>query len=148
MLGAAVATPASAATPDAWIISVTKRYVLTGSQTPAVGLTVDTREGGVRLWGIVSPQEGKAGAIDVRNMSGGQCMEKEGEILDEEVGREVKKAFTGPAFKDITVAVKNGVVRLTGTIPGWAWHREAVAVARAIPGVRAVEDELHFMVAV
>ena len=148
MLGAALATPAGAATPDAWITSATKMYLLTGSQTPAIGLNMDTREGVVRLFWIVPSQEGKAAAIDVRKMSGGQRMENEGEILDEEVGREVKKAFTGPAFKDIIVEVKSGVVRLTGTIPSWAWRLEAVAVARAIPGVRAVEDDLHFMLAV
>ena len=148
MLGAALATPAGAATPDAWLTSATKMYLLTSSQTPAVDLNMDTREGFVRLFWIVPSQEGKAAAIDVRKMSGGQRMENEGEILDEEVGREVKKAFTGPAFKDIIVEVKNGVVRLTGTIPSWAWRLEAVAVARAIPGVRAVEDDLHFMLAV
>ena len=148
MLGAALATPAGAATPDPWITSATKMYLLTGSQTPAIGLNMDTREGVVRLFWIVPSQESKAAAIDVRKISGGQRMENEGEILDEEVGREVKKAFTGPAFKDIIVEVKNGVVRLTGTIPSWAWRLEAVAVARAIPGVRAVEDDLHFMLAV
>jgi osmotically-inducible protein OsmY len=81
-------------------------------------------------------------------MSGVQRAENEGEVQDEEVMREVKKAFGSPAFKDITVAVKNGVVRLTGTVPSWAWRLEAVATARAIPGVRAVEDDLRFMLAV
>ena len=135
-------------TADMWITSATKMYVLTGSQTPAVDLNVETREEVVRLFKIVSSQEGKAATTDVRKMDGGQRRENEGEIFDEEVRREVKKAFTGPAFKDIIVEVKNGVVRLMGTIPGWAWRLEAVAVVRAIPGVRAVEDDLHFMVAV
>jgi osmotically-inducible protein OsmY len=39
--------------------------------------------------------------------------------------------------------VKNGVVRLTGTVPSWAWRLEAVATTQAIPGVRTVEDELR-----
>ena len=57
---------------------------------------------------------------------------------------EVKKALDTPAFKDITVDVKNGVVRLTGAIPTGERRLEA---ARAIPGVRAVEDDLRLVTA-
>ena len=68
-------------------------------------------------------------------------------MRDEELEREVKKAFDTPAFKDITVEVKNGVVRLTGTIPTGARRLEAAVAARAIPGVRAVEDDLRLATA-
>jgi osmotically-inducible protein OsmY len=148
MVGAALATLAVAATPDAQITSATRTYLLTGSRAPAVDLSVGTREGVVRLFRVVPSQEGKAAATYVRKMGGVQRVENEEEILDEEMGHEVKQALDRPAFKDITVEVKNSVVRLTGTVPSWAWRLEAVAVARAIPGVRAVEDDLHFMLAV
>ncbi len=81
-------------------------------------------------------------------MSGVKRVENEGEVLDEELEREMKKTFDTPHFKDITVEVRNGVVWLTGTVPSWAWHLEAVAAARATPGVRAVEDNLHLLLAV
>jgi osmotically-inducible protein OsmY len=149
MVGAALATLAGAATPDAWITSATKMRLLTGSQTPAVDVNnVDTREGVVRFFRIVLSQEGKAAVTNVRKMGRVQRAENEEEILDEEMMHEVQQAFDRPVFKDITVEVKNGVVRLTGTVPSWAWRLEAVAIARAIPGVRAVEDDLHFMLAV
>ncbi len=62
---------------------------------------------------------------------------------DEELARAVKEAFEPPAFKDITVAVKNGIVRLTGTVATGARCLEAAMAARAIPGVRAVKDDLR-----
>ena len=120
----------------------------TSSQIPAVDLNVETREGVVRHFRIAPSQQGKANATDVHEMSGGQRIGGEGEILDQEVRREVKQAFDRSAFKDITVEVKYGVVRLTGTVPSWAWRLEAVAVARAIPGVRVVKDYLLLMIAV
>ena len=55
----------------------------------------------------------------------------------------MKKAFEKADFKDIGVAVKNGVVRLTGTVPTGARRLEAAALARSIQGVRAVKDELR-----
>jgi osmotically-inducible protein OsmY len=61
--------------------------------------------------------------------------------------REVKKAFETQGFKDITVDVKNGVVRLTGTTPTGARRLEAAVLARSIQDVRAVEDDLCLMTA-
>jgi osmotically-inducible protein OsmY len=45
------------------------------------------------------------------------------------------------------VVVQNGVVRLTGTVPTGAQRLEATVVARAIPGVRAVQDDLRLATA-
>lgn len=133
------------AADDKCITSATKMHLLTGSQIPALDLNVDTQEGAVTLFRIVPSQESKAAAPDVRKMSRVQRVENEGEVRDEEVTRKVKEAFDRPAFKDITVEVRNGVVRLTGTVPSWAWRLEAVAAARAIPGVYGVEDDLRLM---
>ena len=66
-----------------------------------------------------------------------------GEVRDEEVERAVKKVFDTPDLKDISIEVKNGVVRLTGTVPNGARRLEAAVIVRAIPGVRAVEDDLR-----
>ena len=62
---------------------------------------------------------------------------------DDELAQAVQTAFATPAFKTITGEVHNGVVRLTGTIPTGAQRLEAAVVARAIPGVRAVQDDLR-----
>jgi hyperosmotically inducible protein len=66
---------------------------------------------------------------------------------DEELARAVKHAFETAAFEDISVEVKNGVVRLMGTVATGARRLEAATVARAIPGVRAVKDDLRLATA-
>jgi osmotically-inducible protein OsmY len=140
---------------DMWITSATKMRLLADSQTPALDINVDTWSGVVTLFGIVPSQEAKAAAeADARKVSGVKRVENElqvvanveqaaGQVRDEELEREVKKALATPEFKDITVDVKNGVARLTGTIPTGAQRLEAAVIVRAVPGVRAVEDDLR-----
>ena len=132
---------------------------LAGSQPPAPDINVDTWAGIGTLFGasIVPSQEVKAAAeanVDkvsgvkgVKNglQVGASVQQSAGQVRDGEIEREVKKALDTPTFGDITVDVKNGVVRLTGTVPSWAWRLEAVAAVRAIPGVHTVEDELRLM---
>ena len=132
---------------------------LAGSQPPAPDINVDTWAGIGTLFGasIVPSQEVKAAAeANVDKVSGVKGVKNElqvgasvrqsaGQVRDGEIEREVKKALDTPTFEDITVDVKNGVVRLTGTVPSWAWRLEAVAATYAIPGVRTVEDELRHM---
>jgi osmotically-inducible protein OsmY len=64
-------------------------------------------------------------------------------VRDEELEGAVKKAFDAPDFKDVTVQVKNGVVRLTGTVPTGTRRLEAAVLARSIQGVRAIQDDLR-----
>jgi osmotically-inducible protein OsmY len=132
---------------------------LAGSQPPAPDINVDTWAEIGTLFGasIVPSQEGKADAeVDVYKVSGvkgvknglqvgASVQQSAGQVRDGKIEREVKKALDSPTFGDITVDVKNGVVRLTGTVPSWAWRLEAVAAAHAIPGVRTVEDDLRLM---
>jgi hyperosmotically inducible periplasmic protein len=147
------------AASDMWITSATKMRLLADSQTPALDINVDTRAGVVTLFGIVPSQKAKAAAeADARKVSGVKRVVNELQVVasakqaavkahDEEIERTVKTAFETQAFKDITVDVKNGVVRLTGTVPTGARRLEAAMAARAIPGVRAVKDDLRLATA-
>ena len=144
---------------DIWITSATKMRLLADSQTPALDINVDTWAGVVTLFGIVPSQEAKAAAeADARKVSGVKRVENElqvvasakqaaGKVRDEELERAVKQAFDTPDLKDISIEVKNGVVRLTGTVPSGARRLEAAVTARAVPGVRAVEDDLRLAAA-
>ena len=105
--------------------------MLADSQTPALDINVDTQAGVVTLFGIVPSQKAKA-AVKAR---------------DEELERAVKQTFETAAFKDISVEVKNGVVRLTGTVANGARRLEAAVLARSIQGVRAVKDDLRLATA-
>jgi len=62
---------------------------------------------------------------------------------DADITRDLALTFKGhPEFKDLSSSVKNGTVRLTGTVPsGWD-QLEALRVSRHVTGVRAVEDDL------
>jgi hyperosmotically inducible protein len=147
------------AASDMWITSETKMRLLADSQTPALDINVDTRAGVVTLFGIVPSQKAKdAAAADARQVSGVKRVVNDLQVVasakqaavkarDEEVERAVKTAFETAAFKDISVEVKNGVVRLTGTVPTGARRLEAAMIARSIPGVRAVKDDLRLATA-
>ena len=64
-------------------------------------------------------------------------------VRDEDIESEVKKAFEKADFRDIGIEVKNGVVRLTGTVSTGTRRLDAAVLARSIQGVRAVKDELR-----
>ena len=143
------------AASDTWITSATKMRLLADPRTPALDINVDTRAGIVTLFGIVSTQDAKtAAADDARKVSGVTRVVNELQVVasakqaavkvrDEEMQAAVKKAFDTRDFKDVTVKVKNGVVRLTGTVPSGTRRLEAAVLARSIQGVRAIEDDLR-----
>jgi hyperosmotically inducible periplasmic protein len=144
---------------DIWITSVTKMSLLTDSRTPALDINVETRAGVVTLFGIVHSQEAKAAAAEVtRKVSGvkrvvndlqvtTRAKEAAVKVRDEDIESDVKKAFEKADFKDISVEVKNGVVRLTGTTPTGARRLDAAVLARSIQGVRAVKNDLRLATA-
>ena len=132
---------------DIWITSATKMRLLADSQTPALDINVDTWAGVVTLFGIVPSQEAKAAAeADARKVSGvkrvvertagrGRAPSRQRDRCGtRKLERDVKKAFDTADLKDISVEVKNGVVRLTGTIPSGARRLEAAVAARCGPG--------------
>jgi osmotically-inducible protein OsmY len=118
-----------------------------------------TRAGVVTLFGIVPSQDAKgcrrgrcpqgerSKAGRERTAGGGKPKQAAVKVRDDDLEREVKKAFETQDFKDITVDVKNGVVRLTGITATGARRLEAAALARSVQGVRAVEDDLRLATA-
>jgi osmotically-inducible protein OsmY len=78
---------------------------------------------------MVPSQEARAAAeADAHTVSGVQSVVNDLLVVaraeqaavqarDDELAQAVRTAFATPAFKNITVEVHNGVVRLTGTIP-------------------------------
>lgn len=144
---------------DIWITSAIKMRLLADSRTPSLDINVDTWNGVVTLFGIVPSQEAKAAAeADAHAESSVKRVENElqvvasadqaaGKVRDEELEHAVRQAFDTPNLEDIRIEVKNEVVRLTGTVPNGARRLEATLAARAVPGVRAVEDDLRLTAA-
>jgi hyperosmotically inducible protein len=147
------------AASDTWITSATKMRLLTDSRTPALDINVETQAGVVTLFGIVPSQDAKtAAAADARKVSGVKRVVNDLQVVasakqaavkvrDEDIEGEVKKAFEKANFKDISVEVKHGVVRLAGTVSTGTRRLDAAVLARSIQGVRAVKDELRLATA-
>jgi hyperosmotically inducible protein len=144
---------------DIWITSATKMRLLTDSRTPALDINVETHAGVVTLFGIVPSQDAKSAAeADARKVSGVKRVVNELQVVasakqaevkarDEDIEGEVKKAFEKSDLKDISVEVKNGVVRLKGTVPSGSRRLDAAVLARSVKGVRAVKDDLRLATA-
>lgn len=149
---------AADASRDAWITSMAKLRLLADSQTPALDINVDTRDGVVTLFGIVPAKEAKRAAeADVRKVSGVKQVKNELQVVasakqpavkvqDADIQRDVKKSFQDRAdLKDVDIAVKNCVARLTGTVPNGTQRLEAAVVARSTVGVCSVQDDLRIV---
>jgi hyperosmotically inducible protein len=144
---------------DIWITSATKMRLLTDSRTPALDINVETHAGVVTLFGIVPSQDAKSAAeADARKVSGVKRVVNELQVVasakqaevkarDEDIESEVKKAFEKSDLKDISVEVKNGVVRLKGTVPSGSRRLDAAVLARSVKGVRAVKDDVRLATA-
>jgi hyperosmotically inducible protein len=140
---------------DAYITSATKLRLLADGDTPALDINVDTRNGEVTLFGVVPTQEAKQAAeADARKVSGVKSVrneievvaEKKAEIVevnDDRLQEQVQTSLDKRnEFDDVDVEVKNGVARLTGSVPSQADRLQAAMVARATSGVRSVRDDL------
>jgi len=143
---------------DAYITSAVKLRLLADSRTPALDINVDTFNGDVFLFGIVPSADAKAAAAEnARKVSGVKRVENELQVVpkgkqeavkarDEDIEREVKKTLEGrPDLKDLSidVDVKNGVARLSGTVPSQEQRLSAAVAARSAEGVKSVQDDLR-----
>ena len=146
------------AASDMYITSATKLRLLADSRTPALDINVDTRDGTVTLFGIVPDAQAKAAAEeDARKVSGVHRVVNELQVVpsakrdqvnarDDDIEKAVERSL-GQRDElrkaDIDVDVKNGVARLTGTVPSEEDRLAAAISARSTPGVRSVQDELR-----
>jgi hyperosmotically inducible periplasmic protein len=141
---------------DMRISADVKLRLLTAAEVPSTEIAVDTENGVVTLFGIVPSEAVKANAgMEARKATGVVLVQNELEIVtgsrkalveskDADLARDLKLAFTArPELKSVRVLVKNGTVQLSGTVAtGWD-ELMAVRVARAVPGVRGIEDQLQ-----
>jgi len=149
---------AKTAVSDTYITAATKLRLLADSKTPALDINVDTRRGTVTLFGMVPSSDAKAAAeADARKVSGVRRVVNELQVVssakqpevkarDEDIEREVKKALDARSSlsdANIKVDVRNGVARLSGTVPNEQDRVSAAVAARSAAGVRSVQDDLQ-----
>jgi hyperosmotically inducible periplasmic protein len=136
---------------DMWITGETKLRLLADDNAPALDVNVDTENGVVTLFGVVgSEAEKKAAEANAREVKGVKSVQNELQVVSKGRQDQVEKADGQVAdaveanlnksetLDDISVDVKNGVVRLSGEVPSEADRVTAAVVARSTPGVRSV----------
>ena len=120
VLGVALATPAGAAMPDAWITMKTKLALLTTAGVSGRTINVDTVFGRVTLHGTVRSAEEQAKAETVaRQINGVQGVsnllqvvaaadERAGQVADEALAERITQELQAdPALQDSHIAVQS-----------------------------------------
>jgi hyperosmotically inducible protein len=146
------------AASDAWITTKVKVRLLAEPGLSPIGVNVDTRAGVVTLFGTIPTQDLKARATaQARDVAGVKGVENELQVVPEVAAKRVEAkdeqvlaavrqqlaARDALEDADIDVAVKNGVVRLTGTVATQSDRLTALTVARSTDGVGSVIDGLE-----
>lgn len=155
----ALAGPARAAQPDAWVTTKSKLALLTAEGFSAMDVNVDTVNQQVTLHGKVGSAEEKAraesvvktvdGVRGVRNLL--QVVapqnEKAMQVSDDEIKKQVSAALQArSSLKESAITVQSvngGVVLLAGTAKTLTAHLTAVEVASGVAGVRHVSSEIQ-----
>jgi len=147
-----------AATRDTWITLATKLRLLADKRTPALDVSVDARDGAVTLFGMVPSAEARAAAEENAWRARGvkrvvnrlqvvpPSKQEAVKAHDDRVERAVRKALESrPELSDarIDVDVRNGVARLTGTVPTEQQRLTAALAARSVTGLKSVHDDLR-----
>jgi osmotically-inducible protein OsmY len=156
LASALAATPAGAATSDAWITTKAKMALLTTEGVSATAVNVDTVNGLVTLHGKVSSEAEKQkaeqvargidGVTNVRNLLQVVSAKRDDsvKVADDKVKERVTNVLKSDrAFNDVTVqSVNDGVVLLAGEVPTLSDHLRAVEHAARVPGVKRVASEI------
>lgn len=142
---------------DAWITTKVKVRLMAEPGLSPIKINVDTNEGIVTLFGIVNTDQEKTIAEQQTKKSDGvKGVENELQVVPEVAANRVeqrddalhdaveKRLESRASLKDdnIGVEVKNGVVRLTGSVDGSGERMTALTVARSTQGVKSVIDGL------
>jgi hyperosmotically inducible periplasmic protein len=152
------ADKAGTASKDAWVTSKTKIAFFADERVSGRRINVETQNGVVSLRGKVATAEEKSAAEDIaKGIEGVKSVKNSLQIVAEPARKAVdaKDADLTKAVKDrlvrdeqtkkagIEVRADNGVVTLTGEAPTIRASARASELARGVPGVKAVKNELR-----
>jgi osmotically-inducible protein OsmY len=146
----------SSTAKDAWITAKTKLAFMADPNSPAMDINVDTRDGVVTLFGTVAtPAQKRAAQDGAKKIEGVLRVENDIQVVpaplqervearDDEIQKRIQERLEARNFEgaNINVQVESGVARLTGKVRSQADRFTALAVARAVPGVRSALDDL------
>lgn len=142
---------------DSWITAKTKMALFADDRVKGRQVSVETNKGVVALHGKVDSAEAKAAAESVaQGIEGVKSVRNDLQVVapseqkavaadDKEIKRTVESRLNSdPQTKKIDVRADAGVVTLTGDAPSITAAARASEIAREVPGVRAVKNEMTY----
>jgi hyperosmotically inducible protein len=142
---------------DSWITMKTKMALLADDKVSSTDVHVTTQKGVVTLTGKVDSDEAKQAAeADAKKIDGAQKVvdhlvvvpksaQKAVQRKDDQIEKDVENRLKqDPNLKKASIDVRadNGIVTLSGDAPSPQASLRASEMARRVPGVRAVHNDL------
>jgi hyperosmotically inducible protein len=150
-----VTQDAKVAISDSWVTSKTKIALFADERIKGTQVSVDTQKGVVHLRGKVDSDEAKAAAAEVaKSVEGVQSVKNDLQVVapaarkavdgnDKDIAKAVESRISKDAqLKQVDVRTDGGVVTLTGEVPSIMAAARASEMARNVPGVKSVKNEL------
>jgi hyperosmotically inducible protein len=150
-----VTQEAKTAVSDSWITSKTKIALFADERVKGLQVNVDTMKGTVHLRGKVDSAEAKAAAAEIaKGIEGVQSVKNDLQVVapanrkmvdvnDKDIAKAVETRFSKDTqLKSVDVRADSGVVTLTGEVPSITAAAKASEMARNVPGVKSVKNEL------
>jgi hyperosmotically inducible periplasmic protein len=143
---------------DSWVTSKTKISLFADERVKGSQITVDTAEGVVHLRGKVDSAEAKSAASDIaKGIEGVKSVKNDLQVVtpaarqavdanDKDIAKAVETRFSQDSqLKMVDVRTDAGVVTLTGQVATIDASARASEMARGVPGVKSVKNQLAFM---
>jgi hyperosmotically inducible protein len=142
---------------DSWITSKTKIALFADERVKGREVKVETQNGVVHLRGKVDSDEAKSAAADVaKGIDGVKSVKNDLQVVapsarkavdanDKDIAKAVEtKMHRDTQLKKVDVRADSGVVTLSGEVPSIGASAKASEMARSVPGVKSVKNELAF----
>jgi hyperosmotically inducible protein len=143
---------------DSWVTSKTKISLFADERVKGTQVSVDTAKGVVHLRGKVDSAEAKSAASDIaRGVEGVKSVKNDLQVVppaarqavdanDKDIAKAVETRLSKDSqLKKVDVRTDAGVVTLTGQVATIDASAKASEMARGVPGVKSVKNELAFM---
>ena len=143
---------------DSWVTSKTKISLFADERVKGTQISVDTAKGVIHLRGKVDSAEAKSAASDIaQGIEGVKSVKNDLEVVppaarpavdanDKDIAKAVEtRLSTDSQLKMVDVRTDAGVVTLTGQVATIVASAKASEMARAVPGVKSVKNQLAFM---
>jgi hyperosmotically inducible periplasmic protein len=142
---------------DTWVTSKTKISLFSDERVKGTQVSVDTTKGVVHLRGKVDSAEAKSAAGSIaQGVEGVKSVKNDLQVVaptarkavdasDSDIAKAVgTRLAKDTQLKKVDVRTDAGVVTLTGEVPTIGSSAKASEMARGVPGVRSVKNELTF----